>query len=250
MKKLLLLVVFVASLYADGCWSVKEDANFGFSELNDKITFSFKDAVTCEPISYADVEFLGEHFTTNAYGEFTVPVPPDNYEGYVPIKVTKSGYIPLRQKVYASIGSYWQNKFLMTPGLPIGSARFVLAWSDSPRDMDLHLISNDFHISYRNKSGDFNQANLDRDAMHGFGPETITLNRVRDDKTYQVYIHQYSSDGNIDQKITLSVYINNQLHRVVNMPETASRCILVATIRNGDIQYELRAVNESICRGR
>ena len=59
MKELLLLVVFVASLYADGCWSVKEDANFGFSELNDKITFSFKDAVTCEPISYADVEFWG-----------------------------------------------------------------------------------------------------------------------------------------------------------------------------------------------
>ena len=138
----------------------------------------------------------------------------------------------------------------MTEGLPIESARFVLAWGESPKDMDLHLISNDFHISYRNRSGDVNQANLDRDAMSGYGPETITLNRIQDDKTYQVYVHQYSYDSNIDRKVTLSVYTNNQLDRVVSMPETMSRCILVATIQNGDVTYNLKPVDEKICKGR
>jgi hypothetical protein len=250
MKKLLCLIGLVGSLYAQSCWNSWDKARIEEAELDGKIILSFKDAVTCEPISDANVTIAGENFQTDKKGELELPLPPDNIEVDVPLKVKKRGYIPLKQNIYVSVGTFWQKRFLMTEGMPINSARFVLAWGESPRDMDLHLISDDFHISYRNKSGDFNQANLDRDAMDGYGPETITLNHLQDNKTYQVYIHQYSHDSNIDRKVTLSVYTNNQLDRVVSMPETMSRCILVATIQNGDVTYNLKEVNENICKGR
>ena len=34
------------------------------------------------------------------------------------------------------------------------------------------------------------------------------------------------------------------------MPEIMSRCILVATIQNGEVTYNLKEVNENICKGR
>ena len=250
MKKLLCLILVVGSLYAQSCWNSLDKSRLEEAELDNKIILSFKDAVSCNPISNANVVLAGQKFKTDNKGELVLPLPPDSIDVDVPLKVTKNGYIPLKQNIYVSVGTFWQKRFLMTEGLPIESARFVLAWGESPKDMDLHLISNDFHISYRNKSGDVNQANLERDAMSGYGPETITLNNLQDDKTYQVYVHQYSYDGNIDRKVTLSVYTNNQLDRVVSMPETMSRCILVATIQNRDVTYNLKPVDEKICKGR
>jgi uncharacterized protein YfaP (DUF2135 family) len=151
----------------------------------------------------------------------------------------------------ASVGTYWQNKFLLTKAIPINSARFILSWGNTPKDLDLHLISDDFHISYRNKSGALHKAKLNQDAMHGYGPETITLNKLDKSKNYKVYIYKYSSGGYIDHNTNLSVYKNNKLDKVITLNDNIqSRCIQVATIHNNQVKYDIKKVSQQICKGR
>ncbi len=64
--------------------------------------------------------------------------------------------------------------------MKVGSIRIILDWDKSPNDLDAHLVKDgDYHISYRNKRvADDGAAQLDRDDMNGYGPETITINNV------------------------------------------------------------------------
>ncbi|MEA2049400.1 MAG: hypothetical protein U9O56_01510 [Campylobacterota bacterium] len=245
------IALLSAKLYASStgsCWSLQDKADLEFYELQNIIKFSFKDAKTCEPISNADLFFLGEIKKIDNNGELSLPIPPKNIDAKFNLVVKKPGYITLNQKVQASVGSFWQNKFLMTKELPIKSARFVLGWGDSPKDLDLHLVSDDFHISYRNKNGSTHKVSLDRDSRKGFGPETITLNHLEYSKKYKVYIYRYSSKGNVNHNTNLSLYKNNKLDNVITMPDNLTKkCIEVATIYKNSVDYHIKEVNRKNC---
>ncbi len=247
MKKLLLFVFVITNIFAQSCWNSKEKALQEEAELDGKIIFSFKDAVTCKPITNAKVTFLNQQYKTNSKGELALPIPPDNLDLLIPLKVEKNGYITLQQKIYASVGTYWQHRFLLSKEIPINSARFVLAWGETPKDLDLHLIGNDFHISYRNKRKS-TQGNLDRDATQGYGPETITLNYLDKNDTYDLYVYNYSNDGNLNHNVNISVYKNNKMNNILYLPDnTKDRCLHILTIHNNIIKYDIRPVKKSIC---
>ena len=248
LKKILFSSMVISGLFASSCWNVEEKAIQEEAELNGEVVFSFKDAVSCEPIKQANVKFLNHNFKTNNKGEIRLPVPPDNIDIKVPLIIKSNGYITLKQNIMVSVGSYWQNKFLLSKTMPINSARFVLSWSDKPKDLDLHLVSDDFHISYRNKTLS-SQAKLDRDAMNGYGPETITLNYVNKNKTYKVYIYKYSKNGKLDHNVHLSVYKNNKLNKTISLPDNLNgRCIQVLSIKNNSIDYTIKPVDDKFCK--
>lgn len=257
-KKLNILISSIllsSSLYAiettGSCWDANQKAELEYAELEQSIKFSFKDAKSCEPISNASVYFSGINFKTDRFGEITVPIPPESLDLELPLVVKKNGYITLKQKVTAQIGSFWQNKFLVTKELPITSARFILSWDATPKDLDLHLKSDDFHISFRNKNGASFKAKLDRDSMKGYGPETITLNKLNKNKSYKVYVYKYSSDGELNHNINFSLYKNNELHRVITIPDNMpknSRCVQLATIHDNKVIYDIKAVSKSYCK--
>jgi len=249
MKKyfFLLLVVLATDLFAKSCWNVHEDDRIASAEMDGVMIFSFKDAVSCKPIKHAKIHFLGVDKTTDSFGEVRFPVPPDNVDRDVILEAQKAGYISLTQRVKAAVGSYWQTKFLMTKDLPINSARFVLSWGATPKDLDLHLISNSFHISYRNKQHT-NQAVLDRDAREGFGPETITLKNIKRHKEYRLYVNRYSNDGKMDGHVSVAIYKNNKLDRVIRLPKTSHKCMQIAIIKNKNIKYSVKAVADRICK--
>lgn len=248
LRKILFSGLFMSSLLAVSCWNTQEKALQEEAELDGKIVFSFKDAVTCEPITKADISFLNNHFITNNKGEVRMPIPPDDLDDNIPIFVKKNGYIPLKQNIIASVGSYWQHRFLLSKTIPIHSVRFVLNWGETPKDLDLHLISDDFHISYRNKILS-TQAKLDRDARNGYGPETITLNNLNENKNYKLYVYKYSANGNLDHNVHVSVYKNNELNKVVNLPDNISgKCIQILDIQNNRIHYDIKTVPDNFCR--
>lgn len=251
MKVFVFLFVFISSVHAStgSCWNVVQTAELAYEELKDGIKFSFKDAKSCEPVSNAQVYFAGQEFTTDMFGELTVPIPPDDFDAMLPLVVKADDYVTLKQKVRASVGSFWQNKFLMVKGMPIKSAMFVLAWGDKPKDLDLHLVSDDFHISFRNKNGASYKAKIDRDSMNGYGPETITLGKLDKTKPYKVYVHRYSLSGKIDQNVNFSLYKNNKIDKVVTMPNNLkSSCVQIATILNNKVTYDIKDVSESKCK--
>ena len=246
-KKLVLMVSFLVTMlllknpnvYAGGCWDLKEKEDLEFLELDGKMVFSFKDAVTCEPIEGATVIFGPKKMTTDFQGRVSLPVKlfEKLNDAVIPLKVEKDGYIALKTTVRVMAGTVWDKFFLLTKKLPLNSARFVLSWGEKPRDLDLHLVGSDFHISYRNMKSYANQAELDRDDTNGYGPETITLQRIEASKRYVLYVHNYSNDAKINQKARVYIYLNNRLDRVITLPQTSKRIVKVLEIYNKEASY-------------
>ena len=151
--------------------------------------------------------------------------------------VKKAEYITLLKKLVVEVGTIRGNKILLSPKLPPKSVRFVLSWSDKPQDMDIHLVNDNYHISFRNTHSIAGTAKLDRDAMHGFGPETVTLDEIDAHGTYTLYADRFSSNGKIDSNVEVQVYIDNKLDRVVKLPKTSSRAVKVVTLKDGEAIY-------------
>lgn len=221
MKKVLLgWLCGGAILWAQGCWDVKEESQLAFEELQEKITFSIKNAVDCSVVAGAQVNFNGVKLQTDARGEFSVPLEVLQEDMGIKVLIKKEGYISLLKKMRVEAGSIWENKILLSPVMPPKSARFVLSWGSKPLDLDIHLLSSRYHISYRDKKSVKDHAYLDRDGMKGFGPETITLQAFDPQETYHVWVHRYSKGDAIDSKAKIEVYIDNRYKDTIMLPNT------------------------------
>ena len=172
----------------------------------------------------------------------------DINDGYLLLAVKKEGYILYVQKLPIYLGSLWIKHFLLSKDLLPDSMRFVLSWADKPQDLDLHLKASDFHISYRNKRNITHVAALDRDARSGFGPETITLDKLKRDKSYQVLIYNYSKKPSFKGKAQLTIYKDNRLDRIIRLPKSSKRCFQVATMADGKVTYTTKAVDNKLCK--
>jgi hypothetical protein len=227
-----------ASLAAHAsCWTPQEKSIFANDELEGVVTLSFRDAVSCKPVGGAEVTIDGQKFTTSAGGLLRFEAPPNLEDAQLPMEVSAEGYIRLVGTLPFAFSLPLANRILLSPKMANENVRLVLSWGSAPRDLDLHLLGPGFHISYQNMREAPNEARLDRDAMQGFGPETITAKRIRPDGKYQVWVHNYSNDEAFDNKARLVVYINNAVHRVIDLPPTRKRWIRIAEIERGEVRY-------------
>jgi len=86
--------------------------------------------------------------------------------------------------------------------------------------------ANSYHISYRNTRVLADGTGmLDRDDMDGFGPETITVERIDANGSYTFFVHNYSahekpgSPSLSVSKATVRVYSGNRLLKTFQIPE-------------------------------
>ena len=214
-------------------------------ELDENIALSFKSAIDCSVIDNAKVVLEFDNFKpvevfTDKNGIIKVPKYAikacDDSELH--LKLTKEGFIPYKIDLHILAETLWKKFFLISPKTEPKSIRFVLSWDKEPRDLDLHLVNEEYHISYRDKKSIDNKAELDQDAMNGFGAETITLKEVEDTKTYTLYVDKYAGIGNIDEKVKVTVYVNNKLDKIISLPATNNKQVEVLTIKNGIINYK------------
>ena len=234
------LVAFLATTalsFAAGCWDLKESSDLEFDELNEVITFSIKDAINCKIVKNAKVNFGGVALMSNKKGKFSVPLGVLQEGQKIKMLVKADKYISLIKKLEVEAGTIRGKKILLSPKLSPRSVRFVLSWTDKPQDMDIHLVNEDFHISFRNTKSISGRAKLDRDAMRGFGPETITLQKVNQNSSYALYVDRFSSRGRIDKSVEVQVYIDNRLDKVVKLPATNKRSVKVMTLSHGRTNY-------------
>ncbi len=78
-----------------------------------------------------------------------------------------------------------------------GEIRVILTWGSSPRDLDTHLTgpasdASRFHMYFRSKTPSNSDVNLDVDDTSSFGPETTTIEELRDG-TYRYSVHNYTN---------------------------------------------------------
>ena len=187
------------------------------------------------------MKLMGQTYRADALGVIHVPISV--FEGItdqrVPISLSRAGLIPLNTTLNVMIETVWNKYFAMTKALAPQNVRMVLQWGDKPRDIDLHLQSQEFHISYVNMRNYANKARLDIDARQGYGPETITLDRIDPSKTYVASIVNYTHEAPLSGYETVAVYANNTLDRVIHLPATSAKSVELFRIVNGTIVYTI-----------
>ena len=246
--KFIVFSLIFPTMAISACWNDEEISELSFARMDGIIAFSFRDAVSCQPISDAHVKLLGLSFYTDTKGYVRIPenrLKSNDFNASA-MTVKKDGYCTFSYDV--RVNFLIQQTFLLSKVLPIGKARFILQWKKEPRDLDLHLLGKDFHISYRNMKRVAQKANLDRDDTDGHGPETITLDKILESEPYDVYVHNYSGEKAINNAL-ISVYKDNKLDRVLSLPKTNNRSVKVLEIRNRKIFYKnisLKSVPEYI----
>lgn len=221
------------------CWSLKERAEIdGYAELDNVLILSFKDAVSCKPLAGAMVTIGDTAFETDARGYVTLDMDfGEAMEASAPLKVSLNGYITLETGLIMEAGTVLNRRQLLSPALPVGTYRFVLQWNETPKDLDLHLQGPDFHVSYQNMKNAPNRARLDRDALQGYGPETITLDKVSADARYWLWAHNYSGDAGFSGAEQLFVYGDGRLLRELRLVSTAQRTVHLLDIHQSKVAY-------------
>lgn len=251
MKKILESILFFSFLCfantSQACWELKERSNIdGFAELDDVLIISLKDAVSCQPLAGAKVK-LGElEYNTDARGYIKLPMQPfaSQMDASMSLTATKSGYITLATDLLVEAGTVLNRRLVLSPVLPPGKTRFVLQWADEPNDLDLHLTGPDFHISYRNMKNAPNRAKLDVDELEGYGPETITLDRIDARHTYDLLVYNYSNDADYKGVELLYVYAGDSLVKEIRLPANKKRSVHVLQIKNGKYEFLNRSTDQ------
>ncbi|MDH5424240.1 MAG: hypothetical protein OEY29_04490 [Gammaproteobacteria bacterium] len=241
---LLCLLMAMSTLVNAACWEKREYREIeNFSELDNKLILSFKDAVNCNAIGNATVKLGKLLYETDSNGYVTLPMTAFIEAGNIelPMVISKSGYTTINTRLIVAAGTVLNRRMLLSPSLAGSSMRFILQWSEAPKDLDLHLEGNGFHVSYRNLRA-AGEAILDQDTQSGFGPETITLNNVKQHQHYKLSVVNYSGGGNIDETAKVLVYVGDQLNSIIPLNATASRSVDVLEISSGKIN-KLQSVN-------
>jgi len=187
-------------------------------EMENTLSLWFTDADTGKPIQEALVAIENTGSTrTDADGLAIFPVVNNGEYAFI---FQKDGYITTKNTFFVSGGTIFHNKFSIPKLKQIDHIKIILDWGAAPADLDAHLVKdNGYHVSYRNtKTSSDKTAWLDKDALNGYGPETITVTQLDKRAVYHYFVHNYSNrntanDSRLSQsKATVSVYINNRFH--------------------------------------
>jgi len=237
------LLLSVSSLAHAACWDKREYRDIeNFSELDDKLILSYKDAVSCKALEGVKVQLGKLKYTTDLNGYVSLPMAPFIQAGNLdmPMMISKNGYTTVKTELKVVAGTVLNKRMLLSPSLSGNSMRFILQWNDEPKDLDLHLQGNDFHVSYRHMRA-AGEATLDQDEQGGFGPETITLKNVRNNQRYIVSVVNYSGDAAFDESAKVLVYIGDHLDSVIPLTESSQRKIDVLEITNAEIKKLIKS---------
>jgi len=209
------------------------------------------DATNDEPIDGATVYVAGLSDVTDASGNYTITDVPagvlvTNFTaspttGQSPLTVyfndlsnenahtvtaEQTGYTPYENvNVNIPEGAMVTLDIPLSPEITAGQMRMVLSWSDFPEDLDAHLQTpeiegEEWHV-YWDDVGSANEApyaQLDNDAIYGYGPETITIYETFTG-TYKYYIFNYDEDTSITvSEAVVKIYNDAGLIYDLNVP--------------------------------
>ncbi len=223
-----------------------------FEELeNNNLTLRFFNAVNGKEINGASVEIenVGEYYSDEE-GKVVFPAP--DKDGKYMVSFRSEGYMPTDFPIEVMAGTLFFNRISISPQLDIKFVRIVVDWEKQPGDLDAHFVKqNGYHISFRNMRVLADGTGmLDRDAMQGYGPETITVKEVSSQSTYEYFIHDYSNQSNpkskglSDSKATVKVYGDGKLLKILQVPRNREGTVWkVFKIEQGQVREINQVVN-------
>ena len=196
------------------------------AELDGLITLYFLDAKTGQAIQGATVTLDRQSAKTSAGGCVRLPKPTrmgDLMDTKLTAHFKAKGYITFDAQLHFMSGTLFFNRFSVSKQLTPGRLRVVLDWADAPRDLDAHLVREGmYHISYRKMRSYQDRAGLDRDDRDGYGPETITIEKLDPTATYRFYVQDYTRSGSMGEKSKahVRVYTERGLEQTFTIPRS------------------------------
>ncbi|MCS3748929.1 hypothetical protein GGQ19_000080 [Salinibacter ruber] len=215
------------------------------------------DAVTGEAVSGVEINLReginateGEvvaSTTTSSSGTYQIS---DLTAGNYTAEATASGYNTAYFTV-TSIGGQTNSipDASINPESQDSEYRIVLSWGETPEDLDSHLTyprpdgDGRFHLYYSTRTNNpySNYADLDRDDVTSFGPETISIYQILDG-VYRYSVHDYTNRG-ASQSTALAnsgarveVYQGGEKIQTFNVPSgTEGTLWTVFEIENGQV---------------
>jgi hypothetical protein len=187
-------------------------------ELDDALSLWFTDADTGKPIKEALVAIENTGSTrTDMDGLAVFPIVNDGKHTFI---FQKEGYVTTKDTFNVTLSSIFSNKYSIPQIKQIDHIKIILDWGATPADLDAHLVKdNGYHISYRDTKTSLDKtAWLDKDAVSGYGPETVTVTQIDKRAVYHYYVHNYSNRNTVNNsrlsqsKAAARVYINNRFH--------------------------------------
>lgn len=225
MKNIIATLLFLSTAAFSQITTKSDDV---FEELETgNLTLRFYNAVNGTPIAGGSVviESVGE-LVTDEEGKVIFAPPVEN--GLLQVVFRADRYIPSEFPIEIMAGTLFFNRVSISPLMDIKFVRIVVDWDKEPRDLDAHFVkngTNGYHISFRNmKVLADGSGMLDIDAMQGYGPETITVNSVSTQSTYEYSVVDYTNQNNrnskglSDSKATVKVYGDGRLLKVIQVP--------------------------------
>jgi len=240
---IIFLLLGVSTLAQAACWDKKEYRDIeNFSELDDKLILSYKDAVSCKALDDVKVQLGKLTYKTDLNGYVSLPMAPFIEAGNLdmPMMISKAGYTSVKTELKVVAGTVLNKRMLLSPSLSGNSMRFILQWNDEPKDLDLHLQGSDFHVSYRHMRA-AGEAKLDQDEQDGYGPETITLKNVKNNQHYKVSVVNYSGEVAFDENAKVLVYVGDHLDSIIPLYGSSQRKVDVLEISNAEINKLIKA---------
>jgi hypothetical protein len=190
------LILGLLLTFNTGCDSADVDDLSGPANVSGLVL----DSQAGEPVAGATVTFrrgTGQRAaTTNQDGEFSIT---GIAIGTFTVTIRATGFIEVTlEGVEIADGDNVLPPYVAPTAPPEGSFRIVLSWGEQPRDLDSHLTGpmeggGRFHVYFANPQP-VDYADLDRDDVTSFGPETITVN-PRVNGTYRYSVFNFSSQS-------------------------------------------------------
>lgn len=121
--------------------------------------------------------------------------------GNYTLEISKEGYVANYSNIAVSENACTSANIILSPvnGDAVDEElRIVLTWGKYPKDLDSHLVcvSEDSYHTYFSNMEHYNDsvvANLDIDDIASYGPETITVYRMRAGDNFSFYVHDYTN---------------------------------------------------------
>ncbi len=168
------------------------------------VIVNFRDALDGEELSNysSNVEFILRKGINNKTGTIEYHDYLDlfynpYYEvGLYPGTYTAEIITPGYESNYFTISTLYNNMEVNSNSVPYidnDDVRIVLTWGANPSDLDSHLfLPNGNHIAYYSKQVD--GGNLDIDDVSSYGPETVTINSLKNG-TYKYYVADFTNSA-------------------------------------------------------
>ncbi|MBR4372996.1 MAG: hypothetical protein IKP49_01360 [Treponema sp.] len=191
---------------------------------NGKLPLYFADAEDGTPVAGVQirVDSVGS-FVSDKKGFISLPALSD---GDYSLTLSANGYNAECFDFSVRAGFIPRYRFAISKVLVGSYVRIVLEWGEQPTDLDLHLEQEGgYHISYRNMRVSSDEtAQLDRDDINSYGPETITISEWTPNTRYFVYVVDYTNRMQVkssalsNSTATVKVYDKNGFIQAFAVP--------------------------------